>query len=80
MTDNNNNDRERIMREARQTLATPPDYLFRRAFLDKPGAPDPFFAPEPAPFVPAPARSPRLDTAPERRQAQPATENWEAWI
>jgi hypothetical protein len=70
-------ERRRILREARATLDRRPEpYVYKarpRAYLDD--------APE---FVPAPARSPRLDTT-EQRQAPTATEadpwaGWERWL
>jgi hypothetical protein len=78
VSNNNNEDRARILREARATLDRRVEpYVFKalpRAYLDDP--------PEPEPFEPAPARSARLDTAPEQRSAPTATDwsAWEAWV
>ena len=66
----------RALDEARELIENPPDYIFRRAYLDKKGAPE-FATPEPEP------KPDDLTTALEQRHAQApsATESaWEAWI
>jgi hypothetical protein len=73
MSNNNNEDRARILREARATLDRRPEpYQYRalpRMLYDDPPEPE---------FEPAPARSPRLDTAPEQRSA-PTADPWAGW-
>lgn len=74
MSDNDRDERaRRALDEARSLIENPPDYIFRRAYLDKKGAPE-FATPEPEPDE---------LTALEQRHAQApsATEGaWEAWI